>query len=341
MSETPGKRQQVQFEMETETPGNDPPRPAPSTLALNTITTAVESHPAPIQRLSLSIFHKFSALKNKERQQLLTLSRLAEDTFLPRSARLAFDLRASTQVMETEEFKTLTTSMAELTLEWKTEAKEAVLKVAQLESKALRSEIITCMALSALELGKLFLLKRDPTADLSHAPALVHYAIGKCGDPLFEHISSVNSAATTVDCRGFLTNLPQILQINGTINPSAIQKVIFNLFLTDYTALLKTLFIDSWTSQTKAHKELASERAMAKELKTILDGSATQQAAMAINTELTVDLKILRDLIKTQIQTETQKIHSELNKLNQKVTRQGTTTKPTTPSSKKSPRGAN
>ncbi len=195
------------------------------------------------------------------------------------------------------------------------------------------------MAFLALELGKLFLLKRDPTADLAHAPALVHYAFEKCGNPLFEHISSINSAVTTVDCRGFLSKLPRILQITGSISPSAVQKVIFNLFLNDYTALLKTLFIESWTSQTKAHKELASERAMAKELKTILDGSATQQAAMAVDTEPTVDPKILRDLIKTQIQTETKKIHSELNKLSQKVTRQGTTTKPTTPSSKKSPRG--
>jgi len=327
--------------MEMETPGNDPPCPAPLTLAFNLITKAAESHPAPIQCLSLSIFHKFSTLKNKEPQQLLTLSHLAKDTFLPCSAWLAFKLQASPKVMETEDFTTLATSMAELTLKWKTEAKDAILKVAELESKALHSEIITCMAFLALKLGKLFLLKRDPTADLAHATALVHYTFKKCGNPLFEHISSINSAATMVDCCSFLSKLPQILQITGSISPSAIQKVIFNLFLNDYTALLKTLFIESWTSQTKAHKELASERAMVKELKTILDGSATQQAAMAIDTEPTVDPKILRDLIKTQIQTETKKIHSELNKLSQKVTCQGMTAKPTTPSSKNSPWGAN
>jgi len=253
MSETPAKRQRVQIDTETETPGNDPPRPAPSTLAFNHITKAVESHPAPIQRLSLSIFHKFSALKNKERHQLLTLSRLADDTFLPRSAWLAFELRASPKVMETKDFKTLASSMAELMLKWKTEAKDAVLKVAELESKALRSEIISCVAFSALKLGKLFLLKRDPTADLAHAPALVYYAFEKCGDPLFEHIFSINSAATTVDCRSFLSKLPRILQITGSVSPSTIQKVIFNSFLNDFTALLKTLFIESWTSQTKAH----------------------------------------------------------------------------------------
>ncbi len=309
MSETPAKRARVQFEKETETPGKkeDPPRPAPSTMAFNIITAAVESHPAPIQRLSLSIFHKFSALKNKERQQLLTLSRLAEDTFLPRSARLAFELRASTKVMETPEFTTLTASMADLTLKWKTEAKKAVLTVAQLESKATRAEIVTCAATSALELAKLFLLQRDPTADLTHAPFLVHYAFEKCGDPLFECMNGIDNAATTVDCRGLLAKLRHIFNTDDSTIPSAIQKVIFNTIIGDYTTLLKKLFVENWKSQTTAYKALASECAMDKELKTILDGSATQQAAMAIDVEPTVDPKILRDLIKTQIQSETKK----------------------------------
>jgi len=102
--------------------------------------------------------------------------------------------------METKDFKTLAASMDKLTLKWKAKAKEAILMVAQLESKATCVEIITCTATSALELGKLFLLKENPNADLTHTPNLVHYAFEKCGDPLFKCISSVDSATTTVDC---------------------------------------------------------------------------------------------------------------------------------------------
>ncbi len=345
MTEAPAsnKRPRVQIEEGTETNTQDPPRPAPSTMAYNIIVDAVEPHPAPIQRLCQAIFHKFSALKNKERQQLSTLSRLSEDTFLPRSARLAFELHASSKVMETEDFKTLAAKMDELTLNWKTEAKATILAVAQLESKALRAEIIACLATSALELGKLFLLKRDPAADLKIAPNLVHYALEKCGDPLFECIYSVDSATHTVDCRSVLTRLRQLLRTEDSTVPSALQKVIFNPFLGAYTTLLKKLFIESWTSQVTAHQHLASERAMAKELKTILDGDATQAAAMALDVEPTVDPKVLRDLIKTQIQSETKKIQSELNRLSQKVTRQGpddTRPKTTAATPKKSPRGA-
>jgi len=245
--------------------------------------------------------------------------------------------------METKEFKTLAASMAELTLKWKTEAKEAILTVAKLESKALRTEIISCVATLALELGKLFLLKRDPNADLTHAPNLVHHAFDKCGDPLFACIHSVDSATTTVDCRDVLTGLSQLLHTATSTKPSAIQQVIFNPFLGAYTTLLKKLFIESWTCQLTALKALASERAMTKELKTILDGTATQNAAMAIDVEPTVDPKILRDLIKTQILTETKKNHSEINRLNQKVTRQAPTdnrNKNKTAASKKPSRGA-
>jgi len=117
MTETPAKCPHVTIEEETDPNGKDAPAPAPSTMAHNIIIATVESHPALIQRLCTTIFNKFSALKNKERQQLNTLSRLTEDTFLPRSARLAFEMHASNKVMETEEFKTLAASMAELMLE--------------------------------------------------------------------------------------------------------------------------------------------------------------------------------------------------------------------------------
>jgi len=153
--------------------GTEDMRPTPLTLALTTINATVELHPAPIQWLCLSIFHCFTALKNMEKQQLATNSRLTEATFFPHSAHLAFEMHASSSVMETNEFKTLATSMAEKTSKWKNDAKEAILKVAELEMKATHIEIVTLLASSTLELAKLFLLKMNPEDDLLLAPKLV------------------------------------------------------------------------------------------------------------------------------------------------------------------------
>jgi len=58
---------------------------------------------------------------------------------------------------------------------------------------------------------------------------------------------------------------------------------------------------------------------MTRELKLFLNGAATQQAAMVLNEEPSVNPKVLRDLIKTQVQAQNKKLQAELAKLNQKL----------------------
>jgi len=320
--EAPAKRPRVQFELETEPPGTEDMRPTPSTLALTTINAAVELHPAPIQRLCLSIFHRFTALKNKEKQQLATNSRLTEATFFPRSARLAFEMRASSSVTETDEFKTLATSMAEKTSKWKNDAKEAILKVAELETKATRIEIVTLLASSTLELAKLFLLKMNLEDDLLLAPKLVYYAIDKCGDTALVYFRPPDNSTITISCHDLLATLPQIFNTNDSIAPTLTEKAILNEVVQDLCSLIKKIFVESWSCQIKAHQSIASEQAMTRELKLFLNGAATQQAAMVLDEEPSVDPKVLHDLIRTQVQVQNKKLQAELAKLNQKLTRQ-------------------
>ena len=340
-NDAPAKKRRLQFATEMETLGPET-CPAPTTIALTGINAAVEPHPAPIKSLCVSVFHKFSALKNKEKQQLATNDRLTEDTFLPRSARLAFDMRASAGVSETDEFKTLAASMAEKTLQWKNDAKGAILKVAELESKATRIAIILLLANSALELAKLFLLKENPDDDLTIAPHLVHYGCVTIGDPLFGYIRPANSATTTVSFRDFLTVLPTIFTTSqGPFAPNPLQKVTLNPIIPAFTDLLKSIFVDSWNSQLKAHQAIASERAMARELKQFLDGGATQEAAIVIDEEPSVDPKVLRDLIKTQVQAQQKKMQAEIAKLSQQLARQGTSVPNQRTKTAKKPPGKN
>ncbi len=147
-----------------------------------------------------------------------------------------------------------------------------------------------------------------------------------------------------VDCLAYLAALQQLLQAPDPTQPSPMQQITFTPITGAFCTLLKKLFVESWKSQITAHQAIASERAMARELKTYLDGTATQQAAMVIDVEPTVDPKILRDLIKTQVQSETKKIQTELNRMNQKLGRQGPTgprkQPAATTSAKNSDRGA-
>jgi len=63
--------------------------------------------------------------------------------------------------METPKFNALAEAMENHNLTWKTQAKEAILSVVNLEKKAICLEIIDAFLRSSLELAKLFLLKKN------------------------------------------------------------------------------------------------------------------------------------------------------------------------------------
>jgi len=295
-------------------------------------------------------FQKYTALKNKERQLALTHAHLPKDSFLPQSARLAFDLRAPPNVMETDEFKGLADTMADHTTAWKEQAKQAILTVANLEKKAIHLDIITHFLCSSLELTKLFLLKHNLEDDLSLAAALVHYGIEKQGNTFLVHFLATDNNAL-VGCQQMIQKLVSLLP-TAPAPLSAIfadQKTNLDPIVGAFMTLLMKIFVEAWTCQVKAHKAAASERTMAHKVKTYLDGAATQAAAMIINAEALVDPKVLCNLIKTQVQADNKKLQQKLDKLEQMITRtpglQGTTPKkpPTScnhsPTPKKQPVG--
>jgi len=223
--------------------------------------------------------------------------------------------------MENNEFKALATSMANHTSTWKTEAKNAILKVTELEAKLLCIEIIIYFAKSAHKLAKLFLLEKDPNSNHSLAPVLLHYGLQHCKDKLLLQIHAADNHKVAVDCDLLFEELPAILNVADLIAPCALMKIKLNPIINSYTALLLRVFHDSWNSQLTAHQSLASEHAMAWEVKTYLDGAATEAAAMVIDAEPSADPKILRDLIRTQVQNDNKKLHAEVNRLKQMLQR--------------------
>jgi len=58
----------------------------PSLQAHSVVTTAVASHPLPIQELAAAILQTSNSLKSQQQQQEQTRIRLSDATFIPRSA---------------------------------------------------------------------------------------------------------------------------------------------------------------------------------------------------------------------------------------------------------------
>jgi len=114
-------------------------------------------------------------------------------------------------------------------------------------------------------------------------------------------------------------------------------KTLHNPFVTDFYKLMSVAFVDSWEAQLDYYKQQAIDVALAKEVREMLDGEATQAAAAIMDVEPTADPALLRNIIKQQVDSETKKLHAELNKLKQLLARTG---KQPPASPKNKPRGA-
>ena len=82
--------------------------PTTPSAALNSyVISSFVSLPTATKSLATHYCLEFIKLKNKVYHQQLTASKLATDGYVPKSARIKFELGATTRVKETEDFKTL------------------------------------------------------------------------------------------------------------------------------------------------------------------------------------------------------------------------------------------
>jgi len=85
----------------------------------------------------------------------------------------------------------------------------------------------------------------------------------------------------------------------------------------DLNSLMTIIFVDSWTAQLSAYKKQAADRAVAKQVREYLDGTATVQAADLMDAEPTANPALLKEIIKKQVDQETRQLHTKINRLKQ------------------------
>ena len=78
-----------------------------SSVSLDFALCSFASLPTPIKSLATHYTEKFTKLQNKARQRSITIAKMTEDTFIPISARIKFELGATQKVRELSTFTTL------------------------------------------------------------------------------------------------------------------------------------------------------------------------------------------------------------------------------------------
>jgi len=282
-------------------------KPTPTEASRSAVATAVASHPEPIQELVIATAQKFTALKSRQRQQEQTKTKLDTATFTPRSARLNFQLTASDSVTESQDFKTLAAEIETATTAWTAAVKKAICKVAELESKNTKKEIVDLFLTTFKRVAHLVLLQEDPDTDLDpvvFAALILDHNHAR----LLQHIGiSRNVAMTTIFAPVPYDEDVFTREFAQTVSPLA----------QNLSSLMLTIFVDSWETQLTAYKRQAGERAVSKQVREYLNGAATVQAADLMDAEPTADPALLKDVIKKQVDQETRQLRAQLNRLQQ------------------------
>ena len=311
-----------------------PPRPPPSVAARNYVTASVRSLPDSVQKYIVALSTSYHKLKNKERQQNKNLARFDNEDFIPRSARIGFELKGSESVMETEQFKTLATSTT-------TEVQKLQATLRTNMSKALKLEIAHTEALilktffkGVKELGSIFYLLQHPntTSDKVPTNALARYILEKQRGSLFKYITIddnnkfqkyLESAQDeVVYAAGATPNncITPFAKVSETIQP-----------------VLEDIYVKSWETLVHDIDNRAVINKIAQQIKEFEIDRATQETAMQIDTEQALNHATISNLIQEEVSKNVKQLKKDISQLGQTIVRNLNSTQK---NPKNKPRGA-
>ena len=254
----------------------------------------------------------------KERQQQNTATKLADDDFLPRSARFGFELKGSESVMETESFQKLASTTAEKIKKLQDELKKAMQSTIQLEIAATQKEINNTFLQAVNELGSIFYLMSHPNSKTSDVPnhALARFLLDKQRGSLFKHLTITNESKFA----RYTEYAKDEISFKSGDTPQNLATP-FAKVSTELQPLLEDIFVNSWDTHMT---ELNTRTAMSKievQLREFAVGNKTEATAMELDTEGAADPATVKNLIQNEVATQVKKIRTDIDKLGQRITR--------------------
>jgi hypothetical protein len=126
----------------------------PSAAAHDVASSGILALHPTLRTIAETQLLRFMKLYSQQTRQLETIEKLNIDSFIPRSARLAFTLKASATTTETSEFTTVAASCVEYIKTVQHNLKQFILQVATLELLTIRRSIATHVINSIILLAK-------------------------------------------------------------------------------------------------------------------------------------------------------------------------------------------
>jgi hypothetical protein len=287
------------------------------------------SLPTPIKSLATHYTEQLTKLQNKARQRSITIDKMAEDTFIPTSARIKFELGATQKVKETATFTNLAEATKLLVETFQQALKTNMVTVAKLELKSIQSDINQTFLETTRDLATLIVMNHFPEAE--NYPATARTLARATLDAHFDElrIFSTLDDDTLFPLYKEITADPDPVYEPGNILPGArlhIACLIPTLFST-----LKKIAVDSWKEQLDALSTKKKMLELDGFVKTTLTEKATTDTEMILEREPTIEPAVIKSLIAKGVTDATKDLKKTIERLQQSVDRSSST---------KNPRGA-
>jgi hypothetical protein len=305
----------------------------PSTITRSSVTQdfafrSYTSHPTQIKSCATTFTEKLTSLLSKARQRTITIGKMAQDDYVPASARIKFQLGATQRVKETAPFTTLATTNKLLVETFQQSLKAHMIAVAKMELSIIQSDINNTILEAVRDLTTLTVMKHFPDPE-NHPNALRALA----GATLVDHFDVLKKFSTLNPDLLFLQYKeitadelpaydPRIMTADDRRHISSLIPALFDL--------LKKICVDAWSEQLDAIQQKKVDLSMDHYLQSTRTEKATADTAMILDQEPTIEPAVIKTLIDKRVNDATKDLNKKIARLQQAIDR----------SSAPNPRGA-
>jgi hypothetical protein len=280
------------------------------------------SLPTPIKSLATHYTAKLTSLQNKARQRSITLEKMAEEAFVPTSARIKFELGATQKVRETSTFTTLAETTKTLVETFQKALKTNMVTVAKLEMTQIHSDIDTTLLESVRDLATISVMNHFPEGE--HYPRTARNLAWATIEDHFDELKTYS----TLEQESVFTKYKELsadpdapyetghLTAGGRLH---IACLIPELFST-----LKKINVDSWKEQLDAILKKKKLLELDGYVKTTLTEKVTADTAMLLDEEPTIEPAIIKSLIAKGVTDATKDLKKTVERLQQTIERSST-----------------
>jgi hypothetical protein len=293
-----------------------PPDTSPTKAAQDRIASAVSSLNVHTQKLAkVCAVNVFTAHTNLRKQQKL-LSTLADADFVPRSLRVSFQLSGSKLITGHQGFIDAEAATKQALETYQSTVKTQIIAVANLELTALQTEKVKVITTSLFQYSRLYILA------LSGKPCTNEKLIELLCMPIVHstEFADVLSFLKTDGGKRFFADLTSIEITNDTLDVALAPPPNGN-DIQYFVRCCSALFIAPATAYNKAEDVSTTVLALRKLTEVTISETATEDVAMALETEKSVDSVQLQAIIASSIKKETASLRATIDKLSKNSTR--------------------